>query len=440
MNAPTACTAWQILQRMFSSWSRAQIIQIRSHLTSAKKKGVSAADYFRNMKMLVDTLAAIVQPPQEEEVISYILAGLGPNYDSLVTSLRVKDDLTLDEIYSHLLAYEHRHEIQDDEYTIDGGSSANFTSRNQGSGNGGHPGGRGNGGRGGGNSGNDGNRGRGGGNGGRGGGGNGGSNHGNGGRGNGGRSQGCGGHSGGTGGLRPVCQICNMVGHIALCWYSRFDHAYGGEEEHYFANHASTSYQMDPSWYMNSGATDHITGDLERLHMRDGSGATDHITGDLERLRMRDGYNGNDRVQVGNGTGSPAAGVPGDHIDHVPQPPHAGPSADSDAAHVGSDSSTPNTSAHEAASPSSSPAPSSLSSSTSSQVVIVPPAPHREHRMQTCLRAGKTLPIQRTNGRVTYYVARVVDGEPSSVRAALQTPAWKAAMDVEYSALQRNQT
>jgi histone deacetylase 1/2 len=267
-NVPTARAAWVILERMFSSRSRARVIQIRSQLTSAKKKGVPAADYFRNMKMLADTLAAIGQPLKEEEVISYNLVGLGPNYDSLVTLLSVKDDLMLDEIYSHLLAYEHRHEVQDAEYSIGGGSSANFISRNQGRGNGGgapggHPGGRGggNGGRG---------QGRGGGN-------------GNGGRGNGGRNQGRGGNSGGNQGSHPVCQICNKVGHIALRCYSRFDHAYGGEEEHHSTNHATTSYQMDPNWYMDSGATDHITEDLERLH-------------------MRDGYNGNDRVQVGNGT------------------------------------------------------------------------------------------------------------------------------------------
>jgi hypothetical protein len=79
-NAPTARAAWVILERMFSSRSRERVIQIRSKLTSAKKKGVPAADYFRNMKMLADTMAAIGQPLKEEEVISYILAGLGPNY------------------------------------------------------------------------------------------------------------------------------------------------------------------------------------------------------------------------------------------------------------------------------------------------------------------------------------------------------------------------
>jgi uncharacterized membrane protein YgcG len=148
MNAQTAREAWVILERMFASRSRARVIQIRSQLTSAKKKGVAAADYFRNMKTLADTLAAIGQPLREEEVISYVLAGLGPNYDALVTSLSVKDDLTLDEVYSHLLAYEHRHEIQDADYSIGGGSSANFINRNQRCGggqgaHGGHPGGRG---------------------------------------------------------------------------------------------------------------------------------------------------------------------------------------------------------------------------------------------------------------------------------------------------------
>uniref|UniRef100_A0ACD6AMF3 Uncharacterized protein n=1 Tax=Avena sativa TaxID=4498 RepID=A0ACD6AMF3_AVESA len=50
MNARTARAAWLILERMFASRSRARVIQIRSQLTSAKKKGIPAADYFHNMK------------------------------------------------------------------------------------------------------------------------------------------------------------------------------------------------------------------------------------------------------------------------------------------------------------------------------------------------------------------------------------------------------
>ena len=138
----------------------------------------------------------------------------------------------------------------------------------------------------------------------------------------------------------------------------------------------------------------------------------------------------------------------GDHVDLMSQPAHAGPllgdatahagpSSGHDAAHTGP---TLETSAPAADSPPPSPASCSSSTSTSSQVVFVPPAPDREHQMQTRLRAGKTVPRQRKDGTVTYSATRVTDGEPANVRAALQDPRWKAAMDAEFSALQRNQT
>jgi hypothetical protein len=87
------------------------------------------------MKTLADTLAAIGQPLREDEVIAYILIGRGPDYDSLVTTLSVRsEDLTLDEVYAHLLAYEHRHDLHDSDYGLGGGASANFTRRNGGNG------------------------------------------------------------------------------------------------------------------------------------------------------------------------------------------------------------------------------------------------------------------------------------------------------------------
>jgi hypothetical protein len=111
MGAATAHDVWLVLESMFASSSKARIIQIRTQLTAAKKKGTPAANYFRHMKSLADTLAAIGKPLHEEETISYILAGLRLNYDPLVTSLTMcNDDITLDEVYSHFLAFEHCHE------------------------------------------------------------------------------------------------------------------------------------------------------------------------------------------------------------------------------------------------------------------------------------------------------------------------------------------
>jgi histone deacetylase 1/2 len=234
------------------------------------------------MKTLADSLAAIGQPLREDEIIAYILAGLGPDYDSLVTTLSVKaEDLTLDEVYAHLLAYEHRHDLHDSDYSLGGGASANFSRRGGGHGNGG--GGNPSSGQGGGNSGGRNNgggyRGRGGG---RGNGGGRGQEHG---RGNGG-----GNNSNGNNDQRPVCQICGKAGHVALRCRRRFDHAFTGEE--HSANAASTSYNVDTNWYLDTGATDHMTSDLDRLHIR-------------ER------YNGHEQVHVGNG-----AGLQISHIGH----------------------------------------------------------------------------------------------------------------------------
>lgn len=47
---------------------------------------------------------------------------------------------------------------------------------------------------------------------------------------------------------------------------------------------ATTSYKIDPNWYLDTGATD-------------------HITSDLDCLAIRERYNGGEQVHVGNGAG-----------------------------------------------------------------------------------------------------------------------------------------
>jgi hypothetical protein len=49
-----------------------------------------------------------------------------------------------------------------------------------------------------------------------------------------------------------------------------------------FTSLAATSYQIDPNWYTDTGATD-------------------HITSDLDRLAVREQYSGDEQVQVSNG-------------------------------------------------------------------------------------------------------------------------------------------
>jgi hypothetical protein len=46
------------------------------------------------------------------------------------------------------------------------------------------------------------------------------------------------------------------------CWHI-FNEAYTQDQK--FAQATTSSYNVDPNWYMDFGVTDHITGELEKL-------------------------------------------------------------------------------------------------------------------------------------------------------------------------------
>lgn len=274
MMATSAAGAWGTLETLFAARSRARINQIRTQMATPRRRDVTGADYYKAMKIMADTLAAIGEPLRPSEIISYVLAGLGQEYESLISSLNVKDDLQLDEVYAHLLGYDQRQETYQAEVQL-GNSSVSYAGMHAGNTTNhsvhysGKQGGQGRGHQGGGQ----------------------GQGHG-GGRGRGGGGRGNGSHGGGQArdqGTRPQCQLCGKLGHVALKCFKRFNKSYHGEPEQHTAN--VTSYQVDPNWYMDTGATD-------------------HITSDLDRLSFRERYNGNDTVQVGNGAGSSVADKP----------------------------------------------------------------------------------------------------------------------------------
>jgi histone deacetylase 1/2 len=85
---------------------------------------------------------------------------------------------------------------------------------------------------------------------------------------------------------RPQCQLCGYWGHDAFDCKNRFNQDFVRNNNSRRSGNAAstTSNNSLPPWLMDSGATDHITNDLERLHVH-------------ER------YTGKDNVQVANGKG-----------------------------------------------------------------------------------------------------------------------------------------
>ena len=62
-------------------------MQIHFQLATLKKSGSSIADYFQKFKNLSDNLVAAGQPLNNFEQLSFVLSGLGSEFDSLVATI-----------------------------------------------------------------------------------------------------------------------------------------------------------------------------------------------------------------------------------------------------------------------------------------------------------------------------------------------------------------
>jgi len=237
------------------------------------------------MKGLADDMASAGKKIEDEELISYILTGLGDDYESIVTFVSVRaEPISVQELYTQLVAHEQRIEMRNN-----GGHQSSAIVAYKGGRGGGNRSVRGCGGGGRNGNVNDGGRG-----------------------GRGGFWRGGGRGHGPSWQQGVFCQVCGKEGHDAIRCFKRFDHNYKGPHQKSVSAATTNSYGVDTNWYVDFGATD-------------------HITGELERLTVRDKYNGTEQVHVVNGSGmeinhighsvlhSPTGKIHLKNILHVPQ-------------------------------------------------------------------------------------------------------------------------
>ncbi|KAK0587648.1 hypothetical protein LWI29_026355 [Acer saccharum] len=105
----TSCEAWSTIEKLFSSQSRANVMQLKLQLQTLKKGGSSMSKYLMKKKAIMDALAYIGSTPTIDDKIMCILNGLRFEYDSFMIPITsMPGNYSLPEIFALLLTHEAR--------------------------------------------------------------------------------------------------------------------------------------------------------------------------------------------------------------------------------------------------------------------------------------------------------------------------------------------
>ncbi|CAN0858726.1 Retrovirus-related Pol polyprotein from transposon RE1 [Linum grandiflorum] len=265
--ASSSRDAWVTIEKSFQAQTRARRMQLKLQLQTLTKGALSMLEYIEKKRRIADSLAQDLQPISDEDLVGHILSGLDSSYGGFVTAfMMAADRLSIDDLVGLLLQEEAR---QERDRTSSGvllpapaappltafaadrstphSDGPRFSHRYSAGASHASP-----------------------------------------------RSS--------SGRPRPTCQLCRTIGHVAINCCERGNltdypsrcppellrssssrpQQRSSRRQAYIAQHGDSSTVVDPAWYFDSRATDHVTPDIGNLNL-----AAD--------------YHGTDKLQVGNG-------------------------------------------------------------------------------------------------------------------------------------------
>jgi hypothetical protein len=105
----TSQQVWNFLATRFALQSRTRVTHLRRELQSIRQGSKTCSAYLQEAKNLANQLAAIGKPTDDEDLISFIISGLNPTFNTFVTTfiITTKDKLpTFTEFQDELLNHE----------------------------------------------------------------------------------------------------------------------------------------------------------------------------------------------------------------------------------------------------------------------------------------------------------------------------------------------
>jgi hypothetical protein len=109
----TLAEVWTYITSSFESQSRARVINMRSALSMTKKSDITISKYVAKMKALTDEMTPVGKRLDDEDLISYILAGMDSDFDPIISAIAARvEPIVVTKLYGELLSHEQRWELQ----------------------------------------------------------------------------------------------------------------------------------------------------------------------------------------------------------------------------------------------------------------------------------------------------------------------------------------
>jgi hypothetical protein len=100
-----------------TSQSHARVVNTCMVLSTTRKGNLTVSQYVGKMKLLAGYMVAAGKKLDDEDLVSYILAGLDSDFDSVISAVTARAE-PITELYSQLIGYEQRQELRGKDYSM----------------------------------------------------------------------------------------------------------------------------------------------------------------------------------------------------------------------------------------------------------------------------------------------------------------------------------